>query len=1016
MIATRASIALTEFFIFGKNMDKENLTVSFTRCKFFVEPQCADRQSPGLITLFLLYLSVALSFSIGAPIGHAAPPSTKYHSVYSVPDVPVTDTYIWHEDKIDNTYLVELARSYIDKHYFNETIASNADMLDTLPAYPVHISLRNSGRFIAEGIGIGGPSVTRNVELAIQRTVRMRGRIIENSRKPLLNTDIRKSISIELTLLHSLEKITERDFDTLNRANERGVTGFLMRHQKRISLFAPSKSLIHNYSTRKLLSRLGESVGATASAYKNPNTELYFTKALQLLQMSTDAPVHKLVRGDIPVSFSDVTPPRVANARKSMTQWLASYVRPNGRMEYKYMPSRGRFSRSNNMIRQWMATLALAEVTHGHDIDIESLNSNIQYNLDNFYIEKGALGYIEYNEKAKLGAAAIAALALQSASASELPKEYHRLIATLWHLMQDNGSFRTFLKPASRNDNQSFYSGEALLALARTPGLATREMELAKLQKSMEYYMDYYRSTNRYSPFIPWHTMAYWELYRITKNKTYLSAIYELNDWLLVLQNLDTASPADTLGRFFVSQYAFNGPPHASSTAIYVEGLAYAYNAAVEDDDTKRANAYLTSIKWGLRSLMQLQYDPISAFYLSKKKRVLGGLRTTVSDNQLRIDNTQHAIMAIMAVESLVGLHRLNDASQDNSSWRNEVLARYRASPDGRISDGGPVATLLLGGDTQLGRFTQVWGERYGYDYAFAGLQSEFAQADGLLVNLECVVSTLGAPVSKKGSKVWHLRADPHMLRVFPRKPATIVSVANNHSMDYGTAALMQMTDRLLPQYGIKFSGAGSSLSTAAAPVVLDLGGVHTAFYSSTTIAPEFGATLGNAGYHWIPENDLAAFRNTMAQRLKRYGETADVHVFSVHWGRNYAKRPNTNQRLMARAAIDLGFDMVVGHHSHVLHGIEVYKGKPIFYDLGNFLVDFKFLGLDDVSVLPKVTYTAEKINQIELIPISLRNKQVKIAAGDEANKILDRISSLSRAEGTAISRIKKRAYVLLHE
>jgi hypothetical protein len=124
-----------------------------------------------------------------------------------------------------------------------------------------------------------------------------------------------------------------------------------------------------------------------------------------------------------------------------------------------------------------------------------------------------------------------------------------------------------------------------------------------------------------------------------------------MNDWLLSLQQWDNARYPDIQGRFFDPKRSHFGPPHASSTGVYLEGLIDAYSFASVVGDEDRANKYRISILRGLRSLMQLQFqDDVDMYYVSKRKMVYGGLRTNVYNNEIRCDNVQHGLMAVLKI------------------------------------------------------------------------------------------------------------------------------------------------------------------------------------------------------------------------------------------------------------------------------------------------------------------------------------------------------------------------------
>ena len=123
-----------------------------------------------------------------------------------------------------------------------------------------------------------------------------------------------------------------------------------------------------------------------------------------------------------------------------------------------------------------------------------------------------------------------------------------------------------------------------------------------------------------------------------------------MNDWLLSMQQWDGLT-ADLRGRFYDPSRPYFGPPHAASTGAYLEGLADALALARALGDEIRATAYQRAVDRGLRSLRQLQFrDHRDAFYIFRKERVLGALRTEVYDNTVRIDSAAHALAAAIKV------------------------------------------------------------------------------------------------------------------------------------------------------------------------------------------------------------------------------------------------------------------------------------------------------------------------------------------------------------------------------
>jgi hypothetical protein len=217
-------------------------------------------------------------------------------------------------------------------------------------------------------------------------------------------------------------------------------------------------------------------------------------------------------------------------------------------------------------------------------------------------------------------------------------------IDSLW---QDNGAFRTFHFPRERNDNQNFYPGEALCLWARLLRDDTDPDLLCRFLKSFGHYRAFHRTAPN-PAFIPWHTQAYCEVYKITGTNDLSDFIFEMNDWLLGMQQCAGAPCPDFVGRFYDPDHREFGPPHASSTAVYLEGLIDAFGLASSVGDAARANKYAQAIRLGVLNLRTLQFDEtLQAVFRAPLETYLGALRTNPYDCLVRVDNVQHALAAL---------------------------------------------------------------------------------------------------------------------------------------------------------------------------------------------------------------------------------------------------------------------------------------------------------------------------------------------------------------------------------
>ena len=468
---------------------------------------------------------------------------------------------------------------------------------------------------------------------------------------------------VELCFTHSYRRIPAQQFERVFANVHVGIRGIELHYKDQIARYSPTDILARNLTFHKILDRFLETTALSKKIFFQQGTVQTFEARQVLITIEPTVTAVSTYRGAPLVALDTLSDKTLHDMTASMGQWLMRQVADNGRLPYKYFPSRGQEATSNNLIRQFMATLCLiryARITGRDDHQILA-SHNLTYNLAQFYKSEDELGFVEYEGKVKLGAVALTALALLEyadllcVTVDQLPQaaQFTKLCRTVEALWQPDGGFRTFLKPCDRNDNQNFYPGEALLFWASLYQ-RTRDPELLeRCKKSFVYYQNWHQQ-NRNPAFVPWHTQAYTLLYRETKDPTLLDAIFEMNDWLLMMQQWETASYHDLLGRFYNPKFPDYGPPHASSTGVYLEGLADAYSLAVETGDIKRATRYQTAIWRGLRSIRQLQFkDKSDLFYISQQSPVYGAVRTTVYNNVIRLDNVQHCLMALMKLVQL---------------------------------------------------------------------------------------------------------------------------------------------------------------------------------------------------------------------------------------------------------------------------------------------------------------------------------------------------------------------------
>ncbi|MFH1067960.1 MAG: hypothetical protein V1746_08705 [bacterium] len=470
---------------------------------------------------------------------------------------------------------------------------------------------------------------------------------------------------------------------------DRGVLGLEIRYKGKTARYAPSYMIRSNrrfHRVRQLFRKerdINETDAAKAEQYA-------LFPADQLLVNVKTGEVVPMERGNRTVRLEEVTRESVAKAKDLAVQWLVNNIHEDGGLTYKYWPSRGKKSKSNNALRQWMATGALCRAAkQANDPRLQELASqNIRYNLEHFYKEEGDYGLIERGGKVKLGALALAAMALmEHPQREQWKREEEKLLKLINAMWRPDGSFKTFYKPLGMGACQNFYPGEALLLWAKLYQEKKDARLKERFMKSFAFYQEWHRK-QRNPAFVPWHTQAYYLMWKATKSPALKDFIFEMNDWLLAMQQWKKDVPyADMWGRFYAPERNY-GPPHASSTGVYLEGLADAWKLAKETGDARRAEIYRTVIVRGLRSVLQFQFsDDTDMFYIRKAKRphVLGGIRTTEYDNVIRCDNVQHNLVAMLKIlDAFEEKDFQNTDETFEPSWNDEPSADVIKSYDAR--------------------------------------------------------------------------------------------------------------------------------------------------------------------------------------------------------------------------------------------------------------------------------------------------------------------------------------------
>jgi poly-gamma-glutamate synthesis protein (capsule biosynthesis protein) len=298
--------------------------------------------------------------------------------------------------------------------------------------------------------------------------------------------------------------------------------------------------------------------------------------------------------------------------------------------------------------------------------------------------------------------------------------------------------------------------------------------------------------------------------------------------------------------------------------------------------------------------------------------------------------------------------------------------------------------------------FAWIWGD--------ALPELERAMPDLRLINLETAVTRNDAWEAKG----INYRMHPDNLPCLTAAGIDFCSLANNHVLDWGEGGLEE-TLTALDRAGIRHAGAGRSLAEAKAPAALALPGkervlVFSFGASSSGFPPSWAATADRPGVNLLPDLSERTVRR-IGEVVHKFRQARDIVVASVHWGGNWGYDIPREQTEFAHRLIDeAAVDLIHGHSSHHVKGLEVYRGKPVIYGCGDFLNDYEGISgyetyRDDLTLMYIVSMDPETggLIYLKMIPMQIRNFRLNRASEADARWLAAVLTREGRKLGTQV-------------
>jgi poly-gamma-glutamate capsule biosynthesis protein CapA/YwtB (metallophosphatase superfamily) len=301
-------------------------------------------------------------------------------------------------------------------------------------------------------------------------------------------------------------------------------------------------------------------------------------------------------------------------------------------------------------------------------------------------------------------------------------------------------------------------------------------------------------------------------------------------------------------------------------------------------------------------------------------------------------------------------------------------------------------------GDVMLGRLVADELRRHPPEFPWGDTLPLLRRADVLVGNLEFVLAAGGRPWP---GKVFHFRADPAAVASLETAGFALVSVANNHVLDFGVAAALESLATLAGR-DIRFAGAGPDLDAARALAVVARDGLSIGMIAFTDNEPDWAAGPAAPGVHHAPVDPRDPRAAAILDAVARAKADVDLLIASAHWGGNWGADVPRSHRAFARALVEAGADVVFGHSPHIVRGIEVIRGRPVLYGTGDFVDDYAVdpVERNDRSFVFVLRTEGATPVELRLHPTEIESCRVRLARG-HAREAADVMARRCAALGT---------------
>lgn len=683
----------------------------------------------------------------------------------------------------------------------------------------------------------------------------------------------------------------------------------------------------------------------------------------------------------------------IKHSIKIAASYLKNVVYASGRFDYSYYADANRSMKDYSVLRHAGTIFSMTEyydVFKDNNI-LPAIKRAMSYMVRFFVpgIENPNTICLLERGSIKLGGNGLAILAIAKYTEATKDSSYIPLMkkACEWILekMNEDGSFpghiQYYPKGNYKNMISDYYPGEAIYGLMLANKISPDERFVEASYKIAKWLINTRdgKKTVRELQHDHWLLYGLNELHRAKKDQQFIEHVAKICNAIMNKQNLVVKYP-DYFGSFY------SGDPRSTPAATRSEGLLAAYRLIRDYDVNEQlALSIMECAKCAIGFQLRTQYTELTTMYLTVREKAYGGFRGSINTHEIRIDYVQHNLSALLALYQIM---------KENFELESFSITEKKDLNKSFYKKNNEKFEFVFAGDTSFGenyqeRIKQTGGEsileRFGYEYGLEKFKSFMTNADFVVVNLETPITDCKESSFEGQKNYIHWTDKEKASRTLVSHNTSLVSLANNHTFDYGIEGYDQ-TLSILKKHNLPVIGCGKDIDEASEPFICEINfedkqktiAIIAAFEDLASYRKKYKvyADINKAGLMPLDLKVIAA----QVQRVKTIYPDALVILFP-HWGSNYQWR-DENQAKLSDGLFSCGVDLIIGHGSHMIQEFEKRNNNLVVYSIGNFM--FHSPGRYEKMQAPPysfvVSLTVQMVNnqadiQLKLYPIVSDNK-----------------------------------------